>query len=306
MSTMDSELALRRELGRLSVSLAIEAGRRARELRASGFSIGTKSSSTDLVTEVDRAIEAWITAEITRLRPDDSVTGEEGAGDQRTGAHRTGDERIADDGPGLFPVGPSRVRWLIDPIDGTVNFALGLPHWAVSVAVEVDGRVVAGCVSNPCSGDTFQAVLGAGAYLSHREPSRDAMETDELPLGGPRTISLDRAVVGTGFSYDRIRRAQQGEVAAALLARIGDVRRLGSASLDLCAVAAGWLDAYYEAGLNEWDYSAGLLIATEASCVSSGLGGQTAGTGLCAVAGRDLGPAFFELLAELGAGSPPD
>src|SRR5262249_2627280 len=143
------------------------------------------------------------------------------------------------------------VRWLVDPIDGTVNFVLGLRQYAVSVAAEVDGVVIAGCVHNPESGETFHATRGGGAFAGERR------------LAGPRDIPLERAIVGTGFGYDPVVRARQGVVVAAMLPRIGDIRRLGSAALDLCALAEGRLDAYFEAGLNPWDWAAGLLIATE-------------------------------------------
>jgi myo-inositol-1(or 4)-monophosphatase len=267
------------DLGSLCVELAVEAGRRARQWRAEGFHTTTKSTPTDLVTEVDTRVERWIADELHRRRPADLMIGEEGTG--------------AGEGLGASP---ARVKWLVDPIDGTVNFALGLPQYGVSVAAETDGQIVAGCVVNPESGDIFRAELGRGAYLARAE-----RPDPPLRLSGPRSVSLDRAVVGTGFGYDPVRRARQGQVVARLLPQIADIRRAGSASLDLCAVAAGWLDAHFEAGLNDWDYAAGLLIATEAGCVSSGLQGRPAGGWFCAVAGRSLDPELFDLLAELGA-----
>jgi myo-inositol-1(or 4)-monophosphatase len=218
-------------------------------------------------------------------RPDDGLVGEEGTADAAT---------------------HSRVRWLVDPIDGTVNFTLGLPQYAVSVAAEVDGAVVAGCVANPVTGDVFRAVRGHGAYRQAGAAGPGGPGGPAMRLTGPRDISLERAVIGTGFGYDTHRRARQGAVVAQLLPRIGDIRRAGSASLDLCAVAAGWLDGYFEAGLNVWDYAAGLLIATEAGGISSGLTGQAAGERFCAVAGPGLGPDLFALLEELGAGAVLD
>jgi myo-inositol-1(or 4)-monophosphatase len=267
------------DLGSLCVELAVPAGRRAREWRVDGLRTMTKSSPTDLVTEVDTRVERWIAAELHQRRPGDLMIGEEGTG---AGEGRDGDR--------------PRVRWLVDPIDGTVNFALGLPQYGVSVAAEVDGQIVAGCVVNPQSGDVFRAELGRGAYLVRADRPDQPHR-----LSGPRTVSVDRAVVGTGFGYDPARRARQGQVVARLLPQIADIRRVGAASLDLCAVAAGWLDAHFEAGLNDWDYAAGLLIATEAGCVSSGLRGRPAGSRFCAVAGRSLDPEFFDLLAVLGA-----
>jgi myo-inositol-1(or 4)-monophosphatase len=265
------------ELAAITVEVAAGAARHALDWRAGGFAVTAKSTPTDLVTEVDRRLERWIADDVARRRPEDEIVGEEG-----TGAR-----------PGS---GARRVRWLIDPIDGTVNFALGLPQYGISLAAEVDGLVVAGCVVNPVSGDLFRAALGGGAYL---DPGGDRDRA--VRLSGPREIGLARAVVSTGFGYDAARRARQGLVLARLLPSIGDVRRLGAASLDLCAVAAGWLDAHFEAGLHAWDYAAGLLIATEAGCVSTGLRGRAPGDHFCAVAGTSLAPELFALLAELDA-----
>jgi myo-inositol-1(or 4)-monophosphatase len=281
-ASIATDVAITAELGRLAIELAVGAGRRARQWRRAGFTVEAKSTPTDLVTELDRAVEKWIAAEITTRRPGDGLVGEEG-----TRATRNG-----------------RVRWLIDPIDGTVNFAMGLPLYAVSVAAELDGRVVCGCVHNPESGEVFHATLGGGAYLA-RDRTEVAIDAEPpgtgVRLSGPRTVPLDRALVATGFAYSAATRRRQGAVAAALLPAIADIRRLGSASLDLCQVAAGRIDAYFEAGLNSWDFSAGLLIATEAGCVSSGLRGRPAGERFCAVAGPSLAEALFGRLSELNA-----
>jgi len=254
-------------LTELATQLALGAGELIRIHRHDHFAIDTKSTPTDVVTEVDRTVEAYIRGELARQRPDDAVVGEE-AGDRE---------------------GTSGVRWFVDPIDGTVNFVLGLPQYAVSIAAEVDGRIVAGCVHNPISGELFHASLGGGAFAG-----------DER-LGGPRQVPLARAVVGTGFGYDAARRARQVAVVAALLPRIGDIRRIGSAALDLCAVAAGRLDAYFEVGLNPWDWSAGVLIASEAGCAVSGLRGRPPSGTMTAAAGPGLAPDLFALLEELGA-----
>jgi myo-inositol-1(or 4)-monophosphatase len=185
------------------------------------------------------------------------------------------------------------VRWLLDPIDGTVNFVLGLPQYAISVAAEVDGTTVAGAVFNPAAGELYQARAGHGAFLGSRR------------LSGPRDVPLARAVVGTGFGYAAARRARQAPVVAALLPQVGDIRRLGSAALDLCAVAAGRLDAYYEAGLNPWDYAAGTLIAQEAGCAVSGLRGRPPEPRFVAAAGPSTAQAFFDLLERLDADIVP-
>jgi myo-inositol-1(or 4)-monophosphatase len=220
-----------------------------------------------MVTEVDRDVETWLIGQIRRHRPGDAVLGEE------RGNH----------------AGSSNVRWIVDPIDGTVNFVLGLPAYCVSVAAEEAGVVVAAAVYNPISDQLFHAVQGAGAYLGDQR------------LHGPRKVPIDRAVVGTGFAYDSERRARQGQVAAALLRCVADIRRLGSAALDLCAVAAGQLDAYYEAGLNAWDRAGGLLIAAEAGCATSGLRGMPPSDRMTAVTHPELAPRFFELLEQLQA-----
>jgi myo-inositol-1(or 4)-monophosphatase len=254
-------------LGSLAVELAVGAGDLIRESRHHAFSVSAKTTPTDVVTEVDRQVEAWLVDEIRRRRPADAVLGEEG------GDHR----------------GDSRVRWLIDPIDGTVNFVLGLPLYSVSIAAEVDGVVRAGAVLNPATGELFHAERGAGAYLG------------ELRLSGPRDVPISRAVVGTGFAYEPAIRGRQGEVAARLLTEVGDIRRLGSAALDLCFVAAGRLDAFYEAALNPWDRAAGLLVAEEAGCVTSGLRGRTPDRSMTAAAHARHGSRFFVLLEELDA-----
>jgi myo-inositol-1(or 4)-monophosphatase len=282
------------ELEQLAVELALGAAGVVRDGSGATMSVGAKSTATDLVTEVDRASERWLVEQLGARRPHDAILGEEG---------------------GVRP-GTSRVRWVVDPIDGTVNFALGLPNYAVSVAVEVDGRVLAGCVHNPSSGEVYHARHGHGAYLDRDLDGADEPETDTRTLGatvtrharrltGPRQVDLDRAVIGTGFSYDPADRARQGAVIARLLAKIGDIRRFGAASLDLCAVAAGRLDGFFEAGLNEWDYAAGLLIAAEAGCAVSGLRGRPASGRFTAAAGAGLGPDLFELLESLDADLPP-
>jgi myo-inositol-1(or 4)-monophosphatase len=229
--------------------------------------VQAKSTASDLVTVVDRMSERWLIEQIARDRPGDALLGEEG-------------------GP---REGTTGVRWLLDPIDGTVNFVLGLPQYAISVAAQLDGRVVAGAVCNPVSGELFHARQGGGAWLG------------EQALSGPREVELSRAVIGTGFGYDRELRRRQAAVAAALLPRIADLRRLGSAALDLCALAAGRLDGYFEAGLNPWDYGAGALIATEAGCVVSGLHGDAVSSRITVGAGVALAPELVAVLEELGA-----
>jgi myo-inositol-1(or 4)-monophosphatase len=255
------------ELEQLAVQLAEAAAGIVRSGRGDAVEVAAKSTATDLVTEVDRATEQWLVDRIRTARPGDAILGEEGGG--RSGS--TG------------------VRWLLDPIDGTVNFVLGLPQYAVSVAAEVAGQVVAGAVCNPATGETFRASLGGGAHLG------------AVRLTGPRRVPLAKAVVGTGFGYDAAVRARQAAVLVPLLPAVADVRRLGSAALDLCFLAAGRLDAYFEVGLNAWDHAAGGLIAAEAGCVVTGLRGRPPSGQCYAAAGPELAAEFFALLESLDA-----
>ncbi|HEX4726993.1 MAG TPA: inositol monophosphatase family protein, partial [Jatrophihabitans sp.] len=278
------------ELCRLAVRLAGQAGELMLSHRAAGFSVASKSSPTDVVTDADHAVEELLRAELARCRPGDAILGEEGGASSGTwlSEHRARDERGAERSDGLA----NPVRWLLDPIDGTVNFMLGLPHYAVSIAAQLHGRTVAGCVLNPVSGEQFRATLGGGSYLGDRR------------LIGPRRVPLAEAVVATGFGYDPGLRARQGEQVGRLLGRVGNLRRQGSAALDLCALAAGRVDCYYEGPLGEWDFAAGLLIAEEAGVRSSGLYGRPAGTQLVAAAHPDQAAEFFDLLTELGVAKP--
>jgi myo-inositol-1(or 4)-monophosphatase len=260
-----AEESLSAELAGLCVEFATGAADLVRHTAAGA--VAAKSTATDLVTAADRASEAWLVQRIRAARPDDAVLGEEG---------------------GEHP-GRSAVRWVIDPIDGTVNFVLGLPQYAVSVAAEVDGRTVAGAVCNPATGALFRARRGAGAFLG------------EQRLAGPRTVPLERAVVATGFAYAPEVRARQAEVVTRLLPRIADIRRLGSASLDLCAVACGRVDGYFESGLHPWDWAAGALIAEEAGCVVTGADAAGPSRTITVAAGPGLATELRDLLTQLGA-----
>jgi myo-inositol-1(or 4)-monophosphatase len=219
------------ELLDLALAVAREGGGLAHRMRAAGVSVaGTKSSDIDVVTEADRATEALIRQRLVEARPDDAILGEEG-----------------EDRPGS-----SGVRWIVDPIDGTVNYLYGWPWYAVSIAAEVDGAVVAAVVLAPATGDEYVATSGGGAHRNGR------------PLAVRPPVPLSQSLVGTGFNYEQpVRTAQAGAVAR-LLPRVRDVRRQGSCSLDLCMVAAGMLDAYVEEGPSPWDDAAGGLVAREA------------------------------------------
>lgn len=250
----------------IAVDLALGAGALIREGQpTAGAATESKSSPTDIVSAMDRVSEAFLADELARLRPGDGLLGEEGA--SRTGT--------------------SGVRWIVDPIDGTVNYLYGIPAYSVSVAAELDGVVVAGAVHNPETAELFTASTGGGAWLGSRR------------LSGSRPVSLAQSLISTGFSYDAVRRGEQAKVAAAILPRVRDLRRMGSAALDLCHVAAGRLDAHYEQGLNRWDFAAGALIAAEAEVVVTGLHERPADERLViAVAPTIAGP-FCDLLAEL-------
>ena len=243
--------------------------------------IDTKSSPTDVVTEMDRRSEALITEWIRAIRPGDTVLGEEGG--QTLGGYESdaaGDQ--------------ARVRWVVDPLDGTVNYLYGLPDWAVSIAAEVDGTILAGVVEVPRYGETFTAVAGQGAWLYRSGDSQAA-----IPLRCASGVPLGQALVGTGFGYDSARRQVQGEVVAALLPQVRDIRRGGSAAVDLCSVAAGRMDAFFERGLNYWDYAAGGLIAREAGALVGGLSGRPESTAMTVAAGPGLFGSLAAFLTRL-------
>jgi myo-inositol-1(or 4)-monophosphatase len=235
---------------------------------------GTKSSPTDVVTEMDRAAEALIRERLLAARPRDAILGEEGG--EQPGRH-----------------GPGRVRWVVDPLDGTVNYLYGLPDWSVSVAAEVDGTVVAGVVTVPSHGELFTATLGGGAWLS----AGDGMVALRCNTGVP----LEQALVSTGFGYEVPRRVVQGEVVGAVLPRVRDIRRGGSCAVDLCSLAAGRVDAYYERGVNYWDWAAGGLVATEAGARLGGLARAEAGSSMTIAAEPVLFAQLRDLLASLDA-----
>jgi myo-inositol-1(or 4)-monophosphatase len=255
----------------LATDLAREAGALALSMREGIGVDETKSSPTDVVTAADKAVERLLVDGIRAARPGDGLLGEEGAEDP----------------------GTTGVRWVVDPIDGTVNYLYGIPQWAVSIGVEVEGETVVGVVFDPAKGELWQAVRDGGSVLDGR------------PLRVTDCSSLDLALVATGFGYDARRRAAQARALPVLLPRVRDIRRAGAGALDLCQVAAGRVDAYYEQGLSPWDLSAGGLVATEAGAVLSGLRGRPAGPDLVLAAAPGVHAALHDLLVELGADAPP-
>lgn len=219
------------ELRALAVALAEEAG----ALLLDGqdrvrTSVETKSTGTDMVTEMDRASERLIVDGILAARPEDGILGEEGSDRQ----------------------GTSGVRWIIDPLDGTTNYLYGFLSYGVAIGVEVDGTPTAGAVHDPVHGETFSATAGGGAWCGDRR----------LAVVGAPTLAT--ALVGTGFAYDSAKRAEQAAVLQRVLPNVRDLRRAGAAAVDLCWVAGGRLDAFFERGLAPWDWAAGSLIAAEA------------------------------------------
>jgi myo-inositol-1(or 4)-monophosphatase len=253
----------------LAVRAAHAAGDLARDGRESAMDVQTKSSSVDVVTLMDTAAEALITRTLLAARPDDAILGEEGAD----------------------VAGTTGVRWVVDPIDGTVNYLYRIPAWSVSIAAEVDGQAVAGAVYNPLSNETFTATLGGGAFCNGR------------PLQCSTETSLAQTLLATGFGYDSARRARQGALIAQVLPKVRDIRRFGSCALDLSALAAGRIDAYFERGLNPWDFAAGALIAREAGVRIEGLDGAPASPELLIAAPPTLFATLHDLLAPLDPAS---
>lgn len=232
------------------LTLATDLGRRAAALLHDAVthertSVQSKSTATDMVTEMDEAAERLIVEGIESARPDDGILGEEGT------------DRA----------GTSGYRWIIDPLDGTTNYLYAHPGYAVSIAIEHtsvnvhDRRTIVGVVVDPVHDELFSAVAGAGA-MRNGMPITCSTETD-----------LAHALVATGFGYDRDRRERQAQVLVAVIPQVRDIRRMGSAAIDLCSVACGRVDAYFEKGLAPWDHAAGALIAAEAGAIVGNIKG---------------------------------
>ena len=256
-------LDLARDIAERAAGVALEARRKGIEVAA------TKSSPVDVVTAVDVDTETLIRELILDARPDDGILGEEGA--TRTGT--------------------SGINWVVDPIDGTVNLLYGIPAWSVSVAV-VQGppdpaqwRGLAGVVVNPVSGEVYEASAGGGA------------RRNGSPIHVNEDVALASALVATGFGYASEQRRRQAEALLRILPNVRDIRRIGSAALDLCWVASGRLDAFYEEGLNPWDHAAGAIIAREAGAIIGGPDGGPEGSELLVAAA----PSIYDELAALVA-----
>ncbi|HEY6532592.1 MAG TPA: inositol monophosphatase family protein [Acidimicrobiales bacterium] len=259
------------ELLDLAVALAAQAA----DLLVDGLqrartTVDTKTTGTDMVTEMDRASERLLVDGILAVRPDDGVLGEEGTDH----------------------AGTSGVRWVLDPLDGTTNYLYGHAGFAVSIGVQVEGRSVAGVVHDPLHGDVFTATLGGGAHRNGRL------------IGVSEEDELGRALVATGFSYVPSRRRRQAAVLERVIPHVRDIRRMGAAAVDLCSVACGRVDAYYERGLHPWDHAAGALVAREAGALVGHLDGSEETEDFILCAPPALWQPLQDLLAEVGAADP--
>ena len=221
------------------------------------FEVTSKSTAIDIATQMDRDSEKLIVDLLLSARPNDGIIGEEGS------------TRLSSSG----------ITWVIDPVDGTVNYLYGLPGWSVSIAAKDDKGVIVGVVYSPTIGSMWTAIRGGGAFFNGQA----------ITCNDP--VTLDRALIGTGFLYDVSERVGQGRVIAALLPQIRDIRRIGSAAVDICYVAMGGFDGYFEMGLKEWDLAAASLVASEARALIS-----TDSNDLTVCAGQGLYPQLLEAL----------
>jgi myo-inositol-1(or 4)-monophosphatase len=266
-------MTLAADLLELATAVAREAGELAWRRRREGVHIAaTKSALADIVTDADREVEALVRARLAAARPDDAFLGEEGG--------------VSD--------GSSGITWIVDPIDGTVNYAYGIPAWAVSIAA-VEGEpdpatwsAIAGVVFNPPTGELFRASRDGGAWLEQEgsEPVRLRVSDEAGPAG---------ALIATGFGYDPATHAAAIAQQARVMPIARDIRRIGAASLDIAYVAAGRLDAYYEKGLQPWDHAAAALLVAEAGGVVAGAPGGVPGREMTIVSGAEV----FERLSPL-------
>jgi myo-inositol-1(or 4)-monophosphatase len=226
------------QLRATAVAVAQQVGALVVRMRVAGAGqVETKTSATDVVTAADTAAERLARRLLAQWRPGEPVLGEEEGGT----------------GPPMDEM--DDLCWVVDPIDGTVNYLYGLPWYAVSVAAQRDGQSLAAAVGQPAAGRLWSAARGCGA------------DCDGVALRVSGATRLELSLIGTGFSYRSERRARQAAMVAGMLPKIRDLRRAGSAALDLCSVASGWLDGFAEHGLQRWDWAAGSLIAAEAGAV---------------------------------------
>lgn len=255
------------------VAFAVDLASRAGALladRPESLTVETKTTDTDVVTHMDQLAESLIVNGIELGRPDDGLLGEEGAAKKSSSGR----------------------RWVIDPIDGTVNYLYQLPHWCVSIALveEETNSGIVGVVYAPALNSMFVGLAGSGAFrIMGEKVSKLSVSTQE---------KLSQSLVGTGFGYASDRRAHQAQVLTAVLPNVRDIRRLGSCALDLCLVAAGELDAYYERGVKPWDHAAGSLIVKEAGGQVSGLNDEQPSESLILAANKNVMPQLLKILRE--------
>lgn len=268
------------ELAAQLESVAIDIVRTAGALltnRPEKMMYSTKSSAVDVVTEMDRASEELVKNYLATHRPGDGLLGEEGADIAST----TG------------------ITWIVDPIDGTVNYLYGLPGWNISIAAQRDGQTLAGAVYAPLlfGGALWSATRGGGAWLRH-----DATKTDaRQPIAANAEVPLHLALLATGFSYSTEIRAKQGARIAQLIPQVRDIRRMGAAAVDLCLVASGMVDGYFEEELAPWDLAAGELIATEAGALVTNARGGKAGRDMVVAAHPTLHREILAALARVAS-----
>lgn len=249
------------ELLKLAESVARAAGSHLMN-RPSSFTFTEKSSVVDFATQMDQQSEELIVKQILAVRADDGIIAEEGAAKPSK----------------------SGITWVIDPLDGTVNYLYGLPGWNVSIAAKDADGVLVGVVYAPSINGFWSAIRGEGAKYNG----------NKIKCNDP--VTLDKSLLATGFAYDLNLRVSQGDTMAKLLPKIRDLRRNGAAAVDLCYVAMGAIDGYFEGSLKEWDYAAGGLIATEAGAVISGRGGKAADSDLVVCAGPALHAQLLPLI----------
>lgn len=252
---------LRSELVAIAETVARAAGQLLMD-RPDSFTLTEKSSAVDFATQMDEQAERLIVKSLLAVRPDDGIIAEEGAAQQSK----------------------SGITWVIDPLDGTVNYLYGLPGWNISIAAKDKDGVVAGVVYAPSVGALWKAAKGGGAFLNNKA----------IKCNDP--INLNMALIATGFSYDLELRKEQGSRIQRLIPQIRDIRRNGAAAVDLCYVAMGAVDAYFESSLKEWDFAAGGLIATEAGAIISGRSGGAPDGDMVVCAGPSL---HAQLLAQI-------
>lgn len=252
----------------LAIEVAHAAGDLAREGRRGGLSgVATKTTPTDMVTYYDGACESMIAERLLAARPDDGLVGEEGSA----------------------RAGSSGITWIVDPIDGTTNFLYDLPTWAVSIAATDEHGSLVGVVRAPALDETFTAVRGSGAWRNGE------------PITCSTTTDLSVALVATGFGYAAPDRVRQARRVRSMIGELRDVRRFGAAAVDLCFVACGRLDAYFEEGLHPWDVAAGGLVAAEAGCVLSDFSGGPLRPAETFASAPGVADALRELIARASA-----